>query len=233
MSLLKTLYFHCETCDLTGATIPCIAAISWGYSSNDVKTYIVSGAENKAEKFNGITKEDIQLRGTDIKTIMSKFASDLSGAKTICAFNLEKFNLPVLLKAAKGATCEEDIKKKETIDISNQVHCSMYIWMEKLLGRKVKKDAFKEKLKAIIECMEKQANSTTQGRIYLNVPYSEKEDAKALGARWDGDRKLWYAPYGEKSLIEKWVNSNSANDDYFRRLENIAAKQKRNNYRRT
>lgn len=29
-------------------------------------------------------------------------------------------------------------------------------------------------------------------RINLEVPYSDKEKAKALGARWDGERKCWY-----------------------------------------
>lgn len=30
--------------------------------------------------------------------------------------------------------------------------------------------------------------------LYLNVPYKEKDDARALGARWSPDRKKWYAP---------------------------------------
>lgn len=44
-------------------------------------------------------------------------------------------------------------------------------------------------------------------RIDLNVPYVEKEDAKALGARWDKDRKLWYAPPGIDlaSLLDRWL----------------------------
>jgi len=29
-------------------------------------------------------------------------------------------------------------------------------------------------------------------RINLNCPYSEKDDAKSLGARWDPARKVWY-----------------------------------------
>lgn len=29
-------------------------------------------------------------------------------------------------------------------------------------------------------------------RIYLNVKYSEKEEAKSKGARWDADKKSWY-----------------------------------------
>lgn len=34
---------------------------------------------------------------------------------------------------------------------------------------------------------------TSEGmRIDLNVPYKEKDDAKALGCRWDAARKTWY-----------------------------------------
>jgi hypothetical protein len=29
-------------------------------------------------------------------------------------------------------------------------------------------------------------------RINLETPFAEKEAAKALGARWDGTKKLWY-----------------------------------------
>lgn len=30
------------------------------------------------------------------------------------------------------------------------------------------------------------------GRIYLNVPFDEKDDAKRLGARWDAQKRSWY-----------------------------------------
>lgn len=40
----------------------------------------------------------------------------------------------------------------------------------------------------------------------LNVPFSEKDVVKALGARWDGDRKTWYVPEGTSlSGFEKWI----------------------------
>lgn len=29
-------------------------------------------------------------------------------------------------------------------------------------------------------------------RIDMNVPFAEKDEAKALGARWDGLKKCWY-----------------------------------------
>ena len=29
-------------------------------------------------------------------------------------------------------------------------------------------------------------------RTYLRVPYAEKDSAKRAGARWDGEKRLWY-----------------------------------------
>jgi exodeoxyribonuclease VII large subunit len=47
---------------------------------------------------------------------------------------------------------------------------------------------------------------TLTTRVDLVVPYVEKEDAKALGARWDVDRKVWYAPPGiDLDLFERWL----------------------------
>lgn len=33
---------------------------------------------------------------------------------------------------------------------------------------------------------------------YLNVPYSEKDEAKSLGAKWDKFKKKWYMPAGKE-----------------------------------
>ncbi len=43
-------------------------------------------------------------------------------------------------------------------------------------------------------------------RAYLQVPFEEKDSAKAKGARWDKIRKLWYAEAGWDlaPLIEQW-----------------------------
>lgn len=49
-------------------------------------------------------------------------------------------------------------------------------------------------------------------RVYLHVPYSEKDDAKKLGCRWDPDRKKWYcidSDYGKSNVtlcINRWNN---------------------------
>lgn len=35
-----------------------------------------------------------------------------------------------------------------------------------------------------------------EGKVFLNVPFAEKDAAKSLGARWDATRKKWYVPQG-------------------------------------
>lgn len=42
-------------------------------------------------------------------------------------------------------------------------------------------------------------------RIYLNCPYSEKDECKSLGGKWDKDQKKWYIPPGlQKNKFNKW-----------------------------
>jgi len=46
----------------------------------------------------------------------------------------------------------------------------------------------------------------TNAKNYLNVPYAEKDAAKALGARWDPAKKQWYAPADlDKALFANWL----------------------------
>ena len=51
--------------------------------------------------------------------------------------------------------------------------------------------------------------STFEEKIYLKVPYSEKNEAKNLGAKWDKTEKSWYAPAGtdlKESGLDKWFD---------------------------
>lgn len=46
-----------------------------------------------------------------------------------------------------------------------------------------------------------------KNKVYLNVSYADKDNAKSLGAWWDADKKKWYAPNGSskyEKLIEKY-----------------------------
>jgi len=45
----------------------------------------------------------------------------------------------------------------------------------------------------------------SSNRVYLEVPIAEKDEAKAFGARWDGDRKLWWIhTENYKGDITRW-----------------------------
>ena len=47
--------------------------------------------------------------------------------------------------------------------------------------------------------------------ISLKVPFNEKDQAKALGARWNAESKQWYVPQGvESAPFEKWFTNSPA-----------------------
>jgi hypothetical protein len=42
--------------------------------------------------------------------------------------------------------------------------------------------------------------------VELQVPFTDKEEARRLGARWDRERKTWYIPEGlEHHAFEQWL----------------------------
>ncbi|MCK9395184.1 MAG: DUF5710 domain-containing protein [Methylobacter sp.] len=42
-------------------------------------------------------------------------------------------------------------------------------------------------------------------KIYLNVPFAQKDEAKALGARWDAVQKKWFVPSDKDvALFARW-----------------------------
>jgi hypothetical protein len=46
-------------------------------------------------------------------------------------------------------------------------------------------------------------------KTYLNVPYAQKDAAKALGARWDAANKKWYvAADKDIALFSQWLPQN-------------------------
>jgi exodeoxyribonuclease VII large subunit len=48
---------------------------------------------------------------------------------------------------------------------------------------------------------------TSPTRIDLRVPYAQKEEAKAFGARWDQGNQTWYAPPGTNlEHMKKWLS---------------------------
>jgi putative DNA primase/helicase len=59
------------------------------------------------------------------------------------------------------------------------------------------------------QVQEAKMNDTTLGdKTYIDVPYKEKEEAKALGAMWDRQEQSWYVPVGKDAApFAKWMNA--------------------------
>lgn len=56
------------------------------------------------------------------------------------------------------------------------------------------------------EAAQEKAVTPLAARQNLDVPYAEKNEAKALGAKWDGREKCWYAPEGsDLAAFEHWL----------------------------
>jgi len=61
-------------------------------------------------------------------------------------------------------------------------------------------------------------NATTivekiEKKKWLNVPYLERHEAKACGAKWDWEEKSWYAPAGtDISSLHKWLPENQSKE---------------------
>ena len=46
---------------------------------------------------------------------------------------------------------------------------------------------------------------TKSKKFYLDCPYSEKDQAKDMGARWDVSARKWYVPDGiDREQFRKW-----------------------------
>jgi hypothetical protein len=59
-------------------------------------------------------------------------------------------------------------------------------------------------------------------RIYLDVPYAEKDEAYDLKAKWDPDVKRWYVPPGkDPSIYQRWAEPKGS-----REIHQIAAMAK-------
>jgi len=41
-------------------------------------------------------------------------------------------------------------------------------------------------------------------RIWLDVAFAEKDEAKAHGARWDQTARRWYAPRPGMTALDRW-----------------------------
>jgi len=87
---------------------------------------------------------------------------------------------------------------------------------EYVLGLEMKKEmTLEQPEKAVLR--EKEEGIAAMGvptnpakeKTFLSVPYKEKNQAKKLGAKWDKENKLWFAPEGtDLNALAKWLPIN-------------------------
>lgn len=63
---------------------------------------------------------------------------------------------------------------------------------------------------AISQAQKVTTNNPAKEKTFINVPFQEKNDARALGARWDREQKSWYIPECvNTALFERWMITKS------------------------
>ena len=100
---------------------------------------------------------------------------------------------------AKGEISEEDYMKKLNLFVAKNVEI-------------IKNCDIPEEIKKMSENLPKSEKpkvakvNKKDVLTYLNVPFDDKDEAKRAGARFDGDKKCWYAPAGSDiSKFSKWL----------------------------
>lgn len=67
-------------------------------------------------------------------------------------------------------------------------------------------------------------------RIYLNVPFAEKDEARAATARWDGDKKQWYyLSDQDSSLFSKWFSAEQPTQNNVNKIQKTNNKNVQSN----
>ena len=114
-------------------------------------------------------------------------------AEAILKFHLlEAEKREKLLKSAQAVgEVREQAKQETTVEGKNP----------KVIPTVVNAQTAKEEVK-----MDKQKETKEIAKVYLAVPYAEKEQAKAVGARWDRAAKSWYVREGaDMDAVKSWI----------------------------
>jgi len=61
-------------------------------------------------------------------------------------------------------------------------------------------------MKRSYQVIEKPRTFKKKNRVWLTVPYEEKDIVKSLGAKWDSKKKKWYAgDMQTEKQVQKWI----------------------------
>ena len=118
-------------------------------------------------------------------------------------------NLDCIAKAELSAG---EFNKHLNEMITKHVNLLKSVSVTKELEEKIAKDGFVPK-ESGSSSGSKEAKKVKSSDVstYLSVPFDDKDEAKALGARFDGTKKCWYVPAGKDlAPFNKWMTGNKA-----------------------
>lgn len=133
------------------------------------------------------TRDDCQYTHVNPKELLEKYPLCHCGFPCDVRLNSDKDE--VYFRCAKKNFWEDMI---ESLDIDNSEPCNFYKKYEK--GEEVKAIMKSHGVKVIED-----------EKVYLKVPFHEKDDAKDLGCRWDSSVKLWYCKRSNLDVVKRWL----------------------------
>lgn len=154
-----------------------------------------SGYINNLDMFkkNGACKncKNVLRRGRDLKN----YNYNCEKRCYSCILNLEG---SILIKKKQVQEKEKEIENLERVYRLPQ-NQELIDREKKLRERERKCQELELELREKLNILNHQVKKQEK-RVYLNIPFRDKDKAKENGARWDNDRKSWYAP--DKSYTE-------------------------------
>ncbi len=121
-------------------------------------------------------------------------------------------------KAAEMARASEDQVKNDPNSTTEDIAAAREKRKTAELTATVNNEDFRQKVAELEQKQETQAAKANESlaqagqgpggeKTFINVPFNEKDEAKALGAAWDGGKRSWYIPPNvDQAPFSKWAN---------------------------
>ena len=205
---------------------------NWVSILEDKPSEIFKACSDASKIVNFVTslQEEHQLETSQKENIHNEltpkeeFSNIIEGAITQMIDKKLKLNqvetaLPILTKNIELEQLETSIIKAKDILIHNQINEPVQEEIKELISllTDIKSSLEEKHYKKVEDSNLGQKTDTTSNEkvyeknTYLVVPYSEKDQAKQAGAKWDKSKKSWYAPKG--SPVNNFINWSITNQE--------------------
>jgi len=127
--------------------------------------------------------------------------NDINNEKKVCIVTDSSYSLRCITSYGKKCNekCwKEDIPNKELVKYAYELFKNkeniLFLHIKAHTGKKDKHSLGNEKADELanLSIGITGVKDNINKKIYLNVPYEKKEEAKILGAKWDASKKKWY-----------------------------------------